>query len=226
VFPDNKPIPARATLDVTQDKPHCLKNGPILDEAVVVNPKNRGVKNVVVWLRPFDPDVKAFPKDQIHPVDAQRKPAEVVIDQPCCMFVPRITTARVGDTVVVKNSAPVPHNFFCVTGSNGSHNPTIAAGGKFTFPNPLVAESTPIQYKCTIHPWMSGFIRIFDHPYYAITDENGDFAIHNAPPGKWRIVFWHENGLRGGKDGRFGEPLTITGPTLELQPTEYDVSPK
>jgi len=44
--------------------------------------------------------------------------------------------------------------------------------------------------------------------------------------GKFRIVYWHETGLRGGKDGRFGEVINITGPTLEMKPTDFDISPK
>jgi len=113
VFPAGKKVPARAALNVTQDKPHCLTKGPILDESVIVNPKNRGVANVVVYLRPDSTEpAAAFTKAQIHPADANRKPADVVIDQPCCMFVARVTCARAGDTIVVKNPAPVAHNFF------------------------------------------------------------------------------------------------------------------
>src|SRR6478609_4491775 len=54
VFPKDKEIPKRAPLNVTQDKDHCLSKGELLDESVVVNAKNRGVKNVVVFLRPDD----------------------------------------------------------------------------------------------------------------------------------------------------------------------------
>ena len=226
VFPEGKPIPDRPALNVTQDRAHCLKAGPILDEAVLVNPKNRGIQNVVVWLRPLDPEVKSFGKDQIHPDDAKRKPAEVVIDQPCCMFVNRVTAARVGDKLVVKNSAPVAHNFFWVSENCGNTNVTIDPGKKYELPQPLASEPAPIQYKCTIHPWMTGHVRVFDHPYFAVTDADGNFEIQNAPAGKFRIVFWHETGLRGGKEGRFGEPIQIAGPTLELKPTDFAVGPK
>ena len=223
VFPGDKPIPKRNPLNITQDKNHCLSKGPILDESVIVNPKNRGIKNVVVFLRPDDPEVKEFPKNKIHPNDAKRKPVDVVIDQPCCMFVNRVTVARVGDTLVVKNPAPVPHNFFWSSAENGEHNINIPAKNQWKMPQALVAERTPIQYKCTIHGWMTGYVRIFDHPYYAVTDENGNFEIKNAPVGKFRIIYWHESGLRGGAKGRFGEPINIAGPTMEMKPVEFEV---
>ncbi|HEV3384124.1 MAG TPA: hypothetical protein VG097_04875 [Gemmata sp.] len=229
VFPANLPIPKRESLNVTQDKDHCLSKGDILDESIIVNPKQRGLKNVVVWLRPDDAtNAKAkFTPAQIDPADAKRKPAEVVIGQPCCMFVDRITAVRPGDTIVVKNQAPVPHNFFWNSENNGEFNVTIPKMDQWKMPNPIAAESPPIQFKCTIHGWMTGYVRVFDHPYYAITDENGNFEIKNAPVGKFRIVLWHETtGFKGGAKGRFGEVITIAGPTTELKPNEFDVSPK
>jgi len=226
VFPSDKTIPKREALNVTQDKDHCLAKGDILDQTVIVNEKNRGVKNVVVWLRPADKMVTKFEAAQIHPDDAKRKPAEVVIDQPCCMFEPRVTCVRVGDKIVVKNPAPVPHNFFWSSDKNGEFNQTIPKMGEFKMPEALKPEAPPIQYKCTIHGWMTGYVRIFEHPYYAVTDADGKFEIKNAPVGKYRIVYWHENGYRGGAAGRFGEEIEIKGPTTELKPTDYDVSPK
>jgi len=223
VFPDKTPIPKREELKVTTDKDHCTKNGPILDEAILVNPKNRGIKNVVVYLRPLDTKTTAFDKGQIHPDDAKRKPAEVVITQPCCLFVNRVTLARVGDTLVVKNPAPVAHNFYWSSQENGECNTTIPAGGKHAFDKPLVAEAGAIPFKCTIHPWMSGQVRVFDHPYYALTDENGNFEIKNAPAGMFRIVYWHE---QVGIKTRGGEVINIQGPTLEMKPTDFDVTPK
>src|SRR5260221_10287887 len=141
------------------------------------------------------------------------------------MFVERIPTCRVGDTIVVKNSAAIGHNFFWVSLNNGELNVNIPANGKHTS-NPLVAESSPIQYKCTIHPWMSGYVRIFDHPYSAVTDAEGKFEIKCAPAGNYRIVYWHENvGYKDGKAGRFGVPIAIAGDannTMEMKPTDFN----
>ena len=224
LYPAGKAVPARPKLDVSQDKAHCLKDGDILDETLIVNPKNKGIKNVVVWLRPdnTDPKGSAIPKDKIHPDDAKRKPAEIAIDQPCCMFTKRITLARVGDTIVAKNSAPVAHNFFWTSGSNGEFNVTVPKESEWKMPQALVAENTPINFKCTIHPWMNGYVRVFEHPYYAVTDDDGNFTMPNAPQGKYRMVVWHEKvGFLNGKAGRFGTPIDIAGPATQLKAMEF-----
>ncbi len=222
LLPAGAPLPERKALDVTQDKAHCLSKGPILDETLVVNAKNRGIKNVVVWLRPDDEDPKSKLKaEQIHPDDGKRKAGVVTIDQPCCMFTPRITIARAGDTLVAKNSAPVAHNFFWSSGNNGDHNPTIPAGGEYKI-GPLNPETAPVAYKCTIHPWMNGYVRIFEHPYYAVTDDDGNFTMPNAPQGKYRMVVWHEkSGFLDGKAGRFGTPIDIAGPATQLKAMDF-----
>lgn len=228
VLPDGLPVPARKPVMVPAGVPVCPRV-PVLDESVIVDPKTRGVKNVVVWLRPDDgKDPKAaLPKNTIHPADA-RKPKEVVVDQPCCLFEPHVLTARVGDAVVAANSSTIAHNFFWVSGNNGNHNPNIPAGGKAVLPNPLVAEAGAITFSCAVHPWMKGYARVFDHPYFAVTDDEGRFEIKDAPAGAFRLVYWHENaGFKGKAPGRFGDVVTIAagkdGKTMDLPPTPFDV---
>jgi plastocyanin len=225
VLPVGKPIPQRPPLPVNVNQQVCLKNGPILDESRIVDPKTRGIKNVLVWLRPdnADPKKSAIPADKIHPDDAKRQPATVVIDQPCCMFTARITPARVGDMVEVKNPAPIAHNFFWVSAANGNFNVTIQPVMAFNF-GPLLPEAGVIEYKCTIHPWMNGYVKIFDHPYYAVTDERGNFEMKNCPVGKWRVVIWHERvGFLDGKAGRFGRPVDVTRTGGDMKVIEFDL---
>ncbi|HYH66651.1 MAG TPA: hypothetical protein VD866_18290 [Urbifossiella sp.] len=218
VFPAGKALPKRAPLVVNNDPKHCLSKGPILDDVLLVNDKSRGVRNVVVWLRPNNMVAKAaLDPNEIHPSDKNRKAAKVEIDQPCCMFTPRVTLARVGDTIVVKNPAPVAHNFFWTSANCGNFNPNIAPGQTWEMPQPLAAESAAIPYKCSFHSWMSGTVRVFDHPYYALTDDDGRFTMPNAPAGNYRLMVWHEKfGILGGPGGRFGTPIVIAGPATDL----------
>ena len=39
---------------------------------------------------------------------------------------------------------------------------------------------------------MSGHMIVFGHPYFATTDEEGNFKITDIPPGTYKIRAWHE----------------------------------
>ena len=46
---------------------------------------------------------------------------------------------------------------------------------------PLDAERTPGAVICDIHPWMSAWWMVLDHPYFAVTDAKGNYEIKNVP---------------------------------------------
>jgi plastocyanin len=215
--------PEPKKIDPSADKEHCLKDGPLVDSALIVNPKSKGVKNVVVWLRPDSTDRKErFPQAKIHPDLLTPKAKHHVIDQPCCQFEPRILAARVGDTLEVKNSAPVAHNINFSSDAE-QFNVTMQPGTSRKSDRTLELQTAPILFKCDIHPWMQGRVRVFDHPYFAITDDDGNFEIKNIPAGKWRIVYWHEGGFHKGRDGLLGFPVEATGATTELPAIELEL---
>ena len=215
--------PEPKKIDPSADKEHCLKDGPLVDSALVVNPKSKGVKNVVVWLRPDSTDRKErFPQAKIHPDLLAPKAKHHVIDQPCCQFEPRILAARAGDTLEVKNSAPVAHNINFSSDAE-SFNVTLQPAKSHRPDRVLEWQSTALLFKCDIHPWMQGRIRVFDHPYFAITDDDGNFEIKQVPAGKWRVVYWHEGGFHKGKDGLLGFPVDATEPTTELPAIELEL---
>ncbi len=217
--------PAAVPINVVQDKAECCKAGPLESNKVEVNPKNLGVKNVMVWLRPDDDDrKKTFPLDQINPALAKPKSVEHVIDQPKCQFEPRVLAARAGDTLVIKNSAPIAHNVN-YTSDIESFNVLLPAGAQKKCAMPLAAQRTPIGLACNIHPWMEGKVRVFDHPYFAITDKDGNFEIKDAPVGKWRLVYQHEGGYHKGKEGITGFPVDLKGDkkTMELDAVKLEL---
>jgi hypothetical protein len=195
VFAGDK-IPAPAPLKVDKDKEACEKNGPLVSQELVVNSKNKGVRWAMVWLSAVDDKGNADPKGKmpIHPALKELKQKEVEIDQPCCMFEPRIVMLREGQTLVAKNSAAIPHNIK-IDGdisNNPSLNQAIPPGGKLNVPNWVATKTAAVPMSCTAHGWMNGFIRVFNHPYYTVTDADGNFEIKDAPAGKFRIVLWHE----------------------------------
>jgi hypothetical protein len=197
--------PTASELNVNKDQAHCLAKGPINAENWVVNKENTGVKNVFVWLVS-----ESGGKPKIHPELAKPPSTPATLDQPQCAFVPHCQGMREGQDLVVKNSAPVSHNVKWDGGRvrNPGGNEIIASGGTKTVK--LKADKTPIAISCNIHPWMKGWIRVFDHPYFAVTDENGNFEIKNAPAGKLKIVVWQEDmGYKDGDKGKDGSPIEV-----------------
>jgi hypothetical protein len=91
---------------------------------------------------------------------------------------------------------------------------------------PLAANTSPDSFGSTIHDWMRGYVRVFDHPYFAVTDANGRFEIKDAPAGNWRLVVWQESvGFRGAAPGRLGTKLAIPETRegkLELKPMTFE----
>ncbi|GIW80177.1 MAG: hypothetical protein KatS3mg105_1984 [Gemmatales bacterium] len=209
-------IPKREPLKVDADKAHCLEKGPLLSEEWVVNPKNKGVKWVFVWLD-TDPNGQPVP---VHPKLEKITEKQVFIDQPRCAFIPRSLAMRAGQELVVKNSSPVAHNVNW-SGINRFKNPggnvVIPPKSSYTIKN-LKPDKLPLMVACNIHKWMRARVAVFDHPYFAVTDENGAFEIKMAPAGKFRLKVYHDAvGWRNGAEGRFGELITIkAGETTDV----------
>ena len=217
-----KPAPI-AGVAANPDQAHCLSKGPLFDRTYMVDDKTKGLKGVIVWLRPASKDRRAeFPKDQIHPNLQNPKPTKHEVDQPCCEFIPKIIAIRAGDTILFKNGAPVNHNIN-FTSSSDNFNVNLPPGGSKETTT-MADQSTPFTYACNIHPWMTGKGRVFDHPYFAVTDENGKFELKDVPVGDWNIMYWHETGYYKGRDGILGFPLKVKAKAeTTLEPIDFTV---
>ena len=121
------------------------------------------------------------------PVPAQ----PVTIDQRGCMYVPRVVGAQVGQTVLVRNSDEVLHNVH----SNSTH------GNAFNFSQPKAGVVQELRLKdpeimlkvaCDVHRWMTAFVGVVNHPYFATSGAGGTFTIANVPAGTHTIQAWHE----------------------------------
>jgi hypothetical protein len=212
-------VPERAKIDI-KGKTECLAKGDVLDEELLVNPKNKGVQYVVVWLvDPTDPK-KAL---AINPKLKAAKLPPAEIDQPCCQFVPRVLGLRQGQELIIKNSATFAHNVHAIGGPD--FNRIVPAGGQMKVEaEELTAKSRPCMIQCDIHGWMKAWVRVFPHPYFAVTDADGKFAIKDAPAGNWQLVVWHEKGYSNGD--RKGVPITVeAGKSTEGAPITY-IPPK
>jgi hypothetical protein len=231
------PAPKRTPIKADKDADVAAKDDDFKTEEWIVNPKNGGIKNVVVWLAPEPAPalladlesrkLRTFPsfdKKDIHPALAKLAKKTVEIDQPCCRFIPHVVLAREGQDMVIKNSAPVSHSAYWVSVKNGEFNPNIPSKQQHVV-KALVAEPRPISLTCSMHKWMKAHVWVFSHPYYALTDEDGNFEIKDAPVlgGKLRLFAYHEAiGYHRGAKGAVGTSVEVKGGKKELDPIKLD----
>jgi len=207
------------------DEPTCCKAGPLKKNDLEIDAKTNGLLNVIVWLRPDDNNKAAKIPEDLIPKELQKpKPVMHVVDQPNCQFEPRVFAAREGDTLWIKNTSKMAHNINWK--SEGlEFNQTVPAGKDYKPEGALKADRLPGNFSCGMHPWMAGKIRVFDHPFFTVTDKDGKFEIKNVPEGSFRIVYAHEKGYHKGAAGALGTSIKVadegTG-TMELKPIDYE----
>ena len=169
--------PPPKELRVTLNKKTC--GHTYQSESLLISEKG-GIQNVVVSLL-------RIPKGL--PVETGDKPIQ--IDQQKCIFIPHVLLVPAGVEFEVLNSDPVLHNFHTVGTYNKEINiiqtKTKRRRLPLTFP-----EADTIEVICDVHSWMKAWIIVTEHPYYALTDADGQFRLENVPEGSYRIKAWHE----------------------------------
>jgi plastocyanin len=178
----------KKTVPVTIDQYLCGKEKEAGD---LVLSSTSGIRNVVVSLHGVPAGSKA---------PANGAPAKM--DQKQCVFVPRVVVVPVGGTVEFLNSDRLLHN---VRGS-GKENPPFNRAQPHARTISIVFKSPEIlRVDCDLHSWMRGWIVVAEHPFYAVTNEEGEFVFENVPPGKYKLQAWQET------LGRASQEVTVAG---------------
>jgi plastocyanin len=178
--------PKADPLKITRDNEFCAKF-KVVDESLVVNPKNKGLANVIGFLYV----ARGGTKPPVHPSFAATADAKVKFDNDHCRFAPHVLPVRTSQTLVIGNSDAIGHNAKVDTFKNPPFNYTIPANGELEH-RFEVEEQRPTRVSCSIHPWMSAWLLIRDNPYMAASDENGKLTVKNLPVGTWTFQFWQE----------------------------------
>ena len=115
----------------------------------------------------------------------------VTIDQRRCIYAPRVVGARVGQTLEFRNSDETLHNVHSLSIKDNDFNvgqPVKGAVYRFQ----LKREEVMLHVKCDVHRWMTTYIGVVNHPYFAVSNEGGAFTIAGVPAGTHTIQVWHE----------------------------------
>jgi plastocyanin len=167
--------PAMPPIDMSAN-PMCERQHktPQLAETAIINP-NGTIRYAFVWIK------DGLPKARwTHPA------TNVVLDQSGCVYRPHVLALMVGQQLEIDNSDPVNHNVHAEAQVNVAWNESQPpqAEKKFkTFPR----EEIWFPVTCSVHPWMRAYLSVVNHPFFAVTGEDGTFTIKGIPPGTYTI---------------------------------------
>lgn len=129
-------------------------------------------------------------KDGFDQGDHQAPSTPVVIDQEGCMYKPHVVGMMAGQPLQFLNSDGILHNVHGTPQSNREFN----LGMPGSLHQKTVTLNQPELYvpvKCDVHPWMSAYVGVMTHPYFEVTEEDGQFEI-TVPAGTYTMEAWHE----------------------------------
>lgn len=172
-----KPLPT-APVKMNAECQALHGDHPAVDESFVLNP-NGTLRYAFVYIKEgvtgnYPPPSQPVELDQLH-----------------CTYTPHVIGVQAGQPIDIKNSDDLLHNVRAVTKNNEPFNfAQISKGAvdRKVFQNPEIM----VQMKCDVHPWMSSYIGVVAHPFFAVTGEDGSFRISNLPAGSYTIEVWHE----------------------------------
>jgi hypothetical protein len=117
------------------------------------------------------------------------------VDQVGCRYAPHVQALTVGSELAVLNNDAVLHNVHGTveTGASPLTVFNVAMPFKGGKSPQVLKKPGAIKLRCDAgHTWMSAYVHVFDHPFFAVTDGKGRFSIKGVPPGKHTVELWHE----------------------------------
>mgnify|MGYP003577071653 FL=1 len=174
--------PKTAAIKVSKDQDYCGDTLP--NETYLVGSDN-ALKNVVVFIETTSSTVVGNPQK------------ENILNNTGCRYSPRILAMQKGEKLKVKNNDPklhIPHSYH---EERTVFNLSLPFRGTTIDATSRIRHAGVLKVVCDTHAWMLAYIHVFDHPYFAVTDERGAFSISNLPAGTYILNAWHEDaGIR------------------------------
>ena len=171
--------PAIPQIKMNADK-QCLAMhpNPVNSEDVIVN-GNGTLKNVFIYIK--DGLTKKY----------ETPTTPIVLSQQGCQYHPHVFGIQPGQPLEIDNNDPLLHNIHALPKNSPQfNNAQPLKGMKMTkkFDKPEIM----VKFKCEVHNWMNCYAGVVDNPFYAVSDDKGEFSIKGLPPGTYTVEAWHE----------------------------------
>jgi len=170
-------LPKPDTTAITIDQKVCGTRVPSAIDAT-----SKGLGDVIVWVA--------------NVATGKRLPIErrIELSSEDCLLDPRVQATVAGSTVNVFNDDKALHKLVFLDAATGDtiQRMPFFNNGQVVASEKLAKHAGIVEVRCAQHPWSRAFIAAFDHPYFAVTENDGKFAIDSLPPGKYTVKVWHE----------------------------------
>lgn len=167
--------PPRTTVKRDTD-PYCAKTPKETEDVVVTKGK---LRDVLIRIKNGSMGTHTAPT------------APAVLDQNQCTYSPRVVGVVAGQKLTVRNSDGTFHNVHgLVAGKNLFNKPHAPKAPDLS----LEASAKPgdvIDIVCDVHPWMHSYAVVQDHPFFAVTRDDGTFEIKGLAQGTYTLEAWH-----------------------------------
>lgn len=187
-------IPPKESFQVNVDEFFCAPKGRKDNDRVEVDPQSRAVANAVVYLEDIS---KGKPWQPV--LDADAFHDQLTVSN--CLFQPRLALVPEAGKLRLVNRDPVLHELV-ITGSD-SYVKRVSLSYNGQDERVALGHVGFFQITCKRHPWESASAVLAGTPYYAVTNEKGEYEIGDIPPGEYNLVVWHD-GMRMEKIMRNG----------------------
>jgi len=164
---------------------------PVYEQEVVVNP-NKTLEWVLVYVKEGVTGTYPAPTEP------------VTLDQHGCQYRPHVFGIMAGQPLKVLNSDGTLHNIHALPKKNTEFN-IGQPFAKMVTAKKFDQGEVPVRFKCDVHKWMGAYCAVLNHPFFAVTNDQGAFEIKNVPPGNYVIEAWHE------KYGTQTQNVTVSG---------------
>jgi len=176
-FDGAAPKPSRVRMDADKVCARAHKD-VVMSEEAIVN-ANGTLKNVLVYVKD-GLKVKKFPTPK----------TKLKFDQHGCMYSPHVLAVQTGQEVEVVNSDPTLHNVHSLSTKNTAFN--VAQPKQGMILTKTFDQSEIFKVKCEVHTWMGAYMGVFEHPFFAVTGDDGSFKLEKLPAGEYTLEAWHE----------------------------------
>lgn len=170
--------------------------GTLVGKIVLTN-RRKGNEGTIVYLRGIQGNFQ--PAQKMAAIDQKRK-----------VFMPHVLPVQKGATVRFFNSDPFTHNAHVYWDAHSMYNQAQPPQGSSDWTPPRTGEYVVL---CNIHPEMSAFLVVLDHPFFALVVAS-EFKIENIPVGTYTLVAVRD--VRGELKGQETQVTIKSGETTSV----------